>query len=473
MTPSAGVSDLTRVEAIFSNPALYELAGTIPKKRNGSSGRRRLYPEYMWLAFEALVSVYESARQVEAELAHPLVWRLIRDIVQDRFRDQPEMHLPPQPMRRHHYRYARDRYLADPSVLRVLSEVHRRLAASEARELGLLDASGPGSWTHPDRSRILYADGKVITPLYRARRGDTKLDAETGEVRELRYERDADLHFEGDGKIAYGTKFVLVAVRTEDERGRIILDVEWVPKPGAEARVAMNCFGRLRPFVEGAQAVVYDTALRGVHHQVLLRELGLMPINRVTAAEAGAKQPRRGKGRRVEKSTHVETKTVRLVDGSTVTLHLYARGGAIGIVEIASGGEPIFSELRRVRTHRTRDKGGRYRWYNDYELPPSYGAGTVTVRLHANPQDALRRFNRTENVRPIAPSDADFKRLYSRRNDAESINRDVVDSMYIGRAHSVGHRRQQVNLLGYALMVNSLALHLCGRSRAGPPARAA
>src|SRR5207253_457713 len=57
----------------------------------------------------------------------------------------------------------------------------------------------------------------------------------------------------------------------------------------------MSCFRRLAPLVPGAQAVVYDTALRGVHHQVLLRELGLAPVNKVTAAERGASTPRRGK----------------------------------------------------------------------------------------------------------------------------------------------------------------------------------
>ena len=48
----------------------------------------------------------------------------------------------------------------------------------------------------------------------------------------------------------------------------------------------------------------------------------------------------------------------------------------------------------------------------------------------------------------------------------------MVDSMYLGRAHSVGHLRQQVNLLGYALMVNSLSL-LLARSNASPPLPAA
>jgi hypothetical protein len=85
------------------------------------------------------------------------------------------------------------------------------------------------------------------------------------------------------------------------------------------------------------------------------------------------------------------------------------------------------------------------------------------VRLHSTEADVARRLNRTENVRPIRVSDPHFARLYARRNDAESINRRVVDSLYLGRAHSVGHLRQQANLLGYALMVNSLALFTAGR----------
>ncbi len=56
-------------------------------------------------------------------------------------------------------------------------------------------------------------------------------------------------------------------------------------------------------------------------------------------------------------------------------------------------------------------------------------------------------------------SDPDFTHLFRRRNDAESINRALDDTLYLRRAHSLGHRRQLVNVLGYALMVNSLALH--------------
>lgn len=147
--------------------------------------------------------------------------------------------------------------------------------------------------------------------------------------------------------------------------------------------------------------------------------------------------------------------------------HPVAGAGAIGLGELTEVGELSFLGLRRVRTHRIRNKSGRYRWYNDYELPARYGSGLVTVRLHATEEDRRRRFNRTENVRPVPPSDPVIRRPYGRRNDAESINRGVVDSMYLGRAHSLGHARQQVNLLGYALMVNSLAL-FAFHQRAGP-----
>ena len=91
----------------------------------------------------------------------------------------------------------------------------------------------------------------------------------------------------------------------------------------------------------------------------------------------------------------------------------------------------------------------------------------VIVRLHGNEDDVARKFNTTENVRIIPPPDLDFKSLYARRNDAESINRAIVDSMWLSRAHNMGHSRQLLNLIGYALMVHSLAL-LEHRQRAAP-----
>src|SRR5437667_1791675 len=185
---SSGVATLDRVEAILRNPAVYELAALVPRPRQGEGGRPRGYPDYMYLVYEALISVYGSARQVEAELAHRAVWKVMRRAVKRQFPDDPRMRLPSRPMRRHHYLYGRNRFLSSPAVLTRLGMAHRELAATQARQLGLLDPSGAGSWTHPDLTRLLHADGKVISPLFSGRLGDERVDQRTGAVHQVRYE---------------------------------------------------------------------------------------------------------------------------------------------------------------------------------------------------------------------------------------------------------------------------------------------
>lgn len=449
-----GVSTFERLEAIFSNPEIHELAKAVPSPPRFLGGRPRQYPAFMVIVFEAAISVFGSARRVESEFSHVAMWSWLRRTSVKR----AGVRLPRQPMRRHHYMYLRNRYLSDPQILAVLGEIHRAIAARQAASLGLVTTSTGGSWTHPHLDRLLYGDGKVITPLYRAKPGDVRVDRQTGEVRRLRAEHDAALHFEGTGEAVWGTKFVMLATRGEKVHSRMLLDVAHVGSPGAEAATAVSALERTAPLVPGAQGVVYDTALRGVHHQTILRKLGLVPINRVTAAKADAKTARRKTSeRRVEKMTFVEAKQVTVADGTTKKVDLYAKAGSIGVGTIAADGELLFTPLERVRTHRNVDKGG-FRWYNDYRLPPHLGGGTLTVRLHGDAKDEARKFNRTENVRPIPPDDPGFARLFRRRNDAESINRALEDTLWLGRAHSVGHRRQLLNLLGYALMVNSLAL---------------
>jgi hypothetical protein len=49
----------------------------------------------MYLVYEALISVYGSARQVEAELAHRVVWKVMRRVVKRQFPDDLKMRLPP------------------------------------------------------------------------------------------------------------------------------------------------------------------------------------------------------------------------------------------------------------------------------------------------------------------------------------------------------------------------------------------
>jgi hypothetical protein len=465
MARKVGISAFERVEALVRDSGLFACAEAVPDQVLSQAGRRRHYQPFMWLIFDALLSVYGSARRVESELAHPVVWGRLRELIEERFPVDPSMWLSPVPMRRHHYLYGRTRYLTEPAILAAIAETHRVCAADQARTVGLLDPDGEGSWTHPALARSMHADGKVVTPLFKGKRGERRVNKRTGEVRYPRFDPDASLHIEGTGESAWGNKFVIVATRDTTPNSRIILDVAFVPTSGGEAAQAVEMFTRLAPLVPGAQAVIYDTALRGVHHQSLMRDLGLMTVNRVAAA-AGSRKSRT----RIEKTTFIETKTVRTRTGER-DVRLFSKGGRVGLGELKENAELAFVPLERIRTHRTESKAGTYRWYNDYRLPDNYGAGTLTVRLHGNDEDKKRRFNRTENVRPIPPGDPDFERLYRRRNDAESINRHLDDSLFLRRAHTVGQLRQTLNLLTYALGINALAVHL-HRLRDAPPAAA-
>lgn len=38
------------------------------------------------------------------------------------------------------------------------------------------------------------------------------------------------------------------------------------------------------------------------------------------------------------------------------------------------------------------------------------------------------------------------------------VNRSLEDTPFLGRAHSLGWRRQQIEMLGWAVMVNALTL---------------
>jgi hypothetical protein len=108
------VSTFDRIEAVLRNPAVYELAKLVPERQPGDAGRPSDFPSYMLFVFDALISVYGSARKVDAELADRNVWHFMRRIVKKVHKGDDSMRLPPYRYRRHHYMYGRTRYLTDP-----------------------------------------------------------------------------------------------------------------------------------------------------------------------------------------------------------------------------------------------------------------------------------------------------------------------------------------------------------------------
>lgn len=226
-------------------------------------------------------------------------------------------------------------------------------------------------------------------------------------------------------------------------------------------------FETLAALAPGIQTVVYDMALRGTHIDRLLTA-GLLPVVKVSAGKRKARRGSRG-GQRVDKERLIEVKEVTLPGGLTEQVPIYAKDGAAGIGHLNDEGKMMFIPIERVRTQRF-ERGGGFRWYAQYRMPAEFGGGEITLRLQGNNEDAKKKLNRAENLRAIPRSDPDFARLYARRGDAESVNRALEDTLYLNRAHSEGQLRQTADLLGFALMVNSLTL---ARHRAREAVKAA
>lgn len=241
------------------------------------------------------------------------MWRWIRHTVKSQFPDDPSKHLPDIPMRRYHYDHAR-KYLADPEILKSLQQIHRVEAVAAARSIGLLDPEGEGSFTHPDLSRVLHGDGKAVRSIFDRRAGEMRKDAKSGKKVPYRHDPDASDHKEGGDADEYGTKFFMVSARSGE--GCVILDTRHVADDGGgEAAVAVDSFASLAPLAPGVQAVIYDMALRGVHIDRIMRELGWLVVNKVPAERKSRRRGQRG-GDRVDKEGQIEIKNVTMGDGS-------------------------------------------------------------------------------------------------------------------------------------------------------------
>ncbi|MBI4261263.1 MAG: hypothetical protein HY658_11930 [Actinobacteria bacterium] len=236
-----------------------------------------------------------------------------------------------------------------------------------------------------------------------------------------------------------------------------------------EAKAALELLRRLKPHAPGAQAVVWDMILRGRHIHTILAEIGLVPVVGVHAKRKEEGTKGRRAGAYDPKTVDLDDVPVGMADGTDRVVHLAARDGQVCLKAITETGDPHYEPLAVVRVQRHPNKHG-YRWYGQYRVPEEYGGEAITVRYHQTEEDDRRSLNRTENLRPVPEGSEDYARLIRLRPDAESSNRGIEDSLYINRASAKGWRRQMVDLLGYARLVNAITLARC---RAREPASAA
>jgi hypothetical protein len=101
--------------------------------------------------------------------------------------------------------------------------------------------------------------------------------------------------------------------------------------------------------------------------------------------------------------------------------------------------------------------------------------GTAGSHLGWGPEFPVNaRFSFPAAVLDRGANHPDHDRLYGRRNDTESGNRLLDDSMLRERAHTVGHHRQLLNLTTWAALRNASAARQHARpDTSDPPAIAA
>ncbi|MGB8650071.1 MAG: hypothetical protein WCD35_05355 [Mycobacteriales bacterium] len=458
-----------QVDAVFNSPALYRLAALVPTRQ--LVGRPAVHPAWALLAYGVLSRVFRSGARVENELAQPDCWQRILTVVDGVRAQYPELDIPPAGARApgwDAWKHARNHYFTDPEILELLQDAFTEMAVEQARGLGLLDPQGPGSLCHPDRSRVVYGDGTVIRPLYRPPAAKRHTDAKTGEVTVTyldpegrpiakptrRYDPDAaDYH--GHTGSVHGQNYVALYVRGDAPHQRVVLAVDRVPRPGQEADTAVAALERLHQVAgSGIQAVVYDGAMRGVHIDRLMTGCGVLVINKVHASAQTAQR----KGKDTPPRWYALGTWEHDGTAGACTHQLAALDGAVHEIGLTDDGSPIaLSRLERKQVKRPRRTTGRYHFNIAYQVPCPAGDFTAWITPHGEPGDADHR--RADAVRVIAEGEDDFTRLYGVRNDAESFNSQLKRSLLVGRAATLGGRRQLLDVLCFGLLNNAVTAH--------------
>ena len=432
-----------RMTAAVSAPAVFHLGDMIP---DSATGRRRAYPAWTFFAYAAWIRVWSSSSRLDAELNNtPGLWDHLVHTAQ---RTQAALGYPidpvrPIPMGFEHYRYLRNLICADTELFDEVIDAYTVHAVADARSIGLLDPKGGGSLSHPDRTRTIYGDGTIVRPIYKR-----TPDNDTGG---RRVDADAAVHHSHDGKIR-GNNLVTVNVRHQAPHQRVVLAIGRVDEPGREAATAVKLIQRVHAVAgPGIHAVVYDGAFRGTHHETLMSRLGVVVINKVHSARA---------------ATETTDRVVRTLPigvwthdrpGGTCSHTIAAVDGALVEIDHDEDGELVtvqHAQRRQIKRARRSDK--TYHFTLIATIACDHGEIELLVSPHAQrPGD----HSRPDQLRLIPVSDDDFAVLYGLRNDSESLNSNFKRTLLVDRATSLGWQRQLLDLLGFGLLTNSLAIH--------------
>lgn len=437
--------------------------GALGELAQGSRvGRRRKHPAWVPFAYGALARHFKSANRLDGELETGL-WKDLAAAATAAGLEDPGT----SPYRYPQHAYWRDLMVMDEDRRAELLSTFSTLAIAHARKTGLLLPMGKGSLTHPSPARTIYGDGTVVRPIYRSapepedevaessgeegaatderRKEEGAEDATQAEHAAARQDLSAAVFHRHDGPIR-GNDFVCFYARGEGAGTRIVLGLDRVAAPGQEAETAVALIERIVAVATaGIQAVAYDGALKGVHIDRIMRRVGLVVVNKLAAAVHNDEEI-------VMKRRPLGTFEHR-AGRRTCSHQLHIENGTVVDVTLADDGTPVVvGTSTRKQVKRVCRADGCYRFHLGITVSCRRGAFTLWLSPHATESDETL----PEHLRLLPPEDPDFKRLYGLRNDSESFNSQFKRTLLVDRAASVGWERQLFDVLGFAVLQNSL-----------------
>jgi hypothetical protein len=449
-----------RLRAIASDPGIVAAADVIELHDLRNGGRPRHYNAFhCLLAFVMANSVFQTVRRTETELADPTVWRKLRKQVKKAWPDRRDLWLPKKPIRRHHILHFRDTYLSHDEGVLLLQQKLAENGLALCELIGLGGEKSGRSISQIDLRNCLEADGKVISPASR-HTAEPVLDRSTGELRVRRFDPDVKpFKVGGREEKVRGHKQTVLSTRGPGYLQRVVLGIEDAAA-GAEPDSVLGVLDRVTRCLHW-NALIYDGALRGTHFNRLLQQFGMIGIAPAIADEVDKHDPTI----RTEKQLHLGDALASYGDGATRSIELWAVGGWLCESFIDADGERQFIPLTQVQRRRIRNKTGGWRLYGDHR---THDGATVRIRYHESAEDRQAKRGRMENLRPVAPGSDEYKRLYGRRNDTESANRQREDSLWQGRSNCYTRRRTLLSSLGWAFGQNAVCRYATERQRSSP-----
>jgi hypothetical protein len=469
MPSKRSLGTLQRVNAILQFPTIYELGGQLEVAHE--IGRPAVHPPYVLLAFAALGRMSRSTVRVETDLMDPSNWQFVRDQMIRTIRQHGiDVPLPAKtPPAWHHWRRFRDDHLSTDEGLAALKRGFMPLAVGQARSIGLIDPTTPGSWTHPSRERALYGDGTIVRPIYappaavriQGEAGEQVLypDRHTGDLSTIaphRFDPDIAEHH-GHGGPVHGHGYVAFHVRHQHPYGRVTLGIERIPAPGAEADTALRLLADLRRECgDGPQVVVYDGALHGVHIDQIMRRWGYLVISKLPdyAEEGGLETTAMIKGAGGRRVASHALGVVNFGEGRAACRHaLAAVDGRVVEIDLDESGDPVVvSDVARGPIKRSRRKDGRYHFNFGYHVSCGSESHTVWLSPHAERDGDPR----PGVLRAIPDGDEDSLRIKGIRSDSESSHSQFKRTLITNRAMSLGWRRGLIDYYNFALYSNAM-----------------